>query len=70
VKPSYHGCEDITVRAYADAHDDFPHEATVDQWFSESQFESYRALGFEIMTRVLAKTTPDDLPLSFSSTED
>src|SRR3954453_5079887 len=23
----------------------FPHESTADQWFSESQFESYRKLG-------------------------
>jgi hypothetical protein len=42
VKPSYYGCEGITVTSYAEAHDDFPHESTVDQWFSESQFESYR----------------------------
>ena len=26
----------------------FPHETTVDQWFTESQFESYRALGLDI----------------------
>jgi hypothetical protein len=25
---------------------DFPHESTADQWFSESQFESYRRLGY------------------------
>ena len=30
---------------------DFPHETTVDQWFSELQFESYRGLGFSIMER-------------------
>jgi hypothetical protein len=35
----------IDVRAYAAAHADFPHESTLDQWFSESQFESYRRLG-------------------------
>ena len=30
---------------------EFPHETTADQWFSESQFESYRALGmYEIET--------------------
>jgi hypothetical protein len=33
------------VRAYANAHVSFPHEATLDQFFTESQFESYRALG-------------------------
>jgi Patatin-like phospholipase len=30
---------------YAAASPDFPHESTADQFFSESQFESYRALG-------------------------
>jgi hypothetical protein len=33
------------VRAYANLHATFPHESTVDQFFTESQFESYRALG-------------------------
>ena len=35
------------------AHDRFPHEPTTDQFFSESQFESYRALGFEIADELL-----------------
>lgn len=35
----------IDVRAYANQHAEFPHESTVDQFFSESQFESYRRLG-------------------------
>jgi hypothetical protein len=26
----------------------FPHESTADQWFNESQFESYRRLGLAI----------------------
>jgi hypothetical protein len=33
------------VRSYADAHQDFPHQSTADQWFDEVQFEAYRALG-------------------------
>ena len=36
---------------YATANAAFPHESTGDQFFSESQFESYRALGFEITGR-------------------
>ena len=32
----------------------FPHESTVDQWFSESQFESYRALGSHIVSQLTA----------------
>ena len=33
------------VMAYAAAHASFPHESTADQFFTESQFESYRHLG-------------------------
>jgi hypothetical protein len=35
----------IDVRSYRNANMDFPHESTLDQWFSESRFESYRGLG-------------------------
>ena len=42
---------------YADAHPDFPHQTTGDQFFSESQFESYRKLGESIISMVLANTT-------------
>jgi hypothetical protein len=31
----------------------FPHESTADQWFDESQFESYRALGYHIADKAL-----------------
>jgi len=33
------------VMEYKRTHDAFPHESTLDQFFSESQFESYRRLG-------------------------
>jgi hypothetical protein len=39
------------VLSYAIAHGTFPHESTLNQFFSESQFESYRALGYEIADR-------------------
>jgi hypothetical protein len=48
IKSGYHGVEDAGIRAYATANPTFPHQSTIDQWFSESQFESYRSLGFEI----------------------
>jgi hypothetical protein len=48
LKPTYQGTERADVRSYASGHDDFPHESTTDQWFSESQLESYRALGASI----------------------
>lgn len=47
VKPTLYESpyEPYDVYNYARASADFPHETTADQWFSESQFESYRALG-------------------------
>lgn len=48
IKAGYHGVENAGIRAYATANPNFPHQSTIDQWFSESQFESYRSLGFEI----------------------
>jgi hypothetical protein len=53
VKPAYHGTEGAGIRSYAAAHPEFPHETTVDQWFTESQFESYRSLGLDIMNGIL-----------------
>jgi hypothetical protein len=45
IKPGYHGTERADIRSYASFHEEFPHESTTDQWFSESQLEAYRALG-------------------------
>jgi hypothetical protein len=48
VKPCFYGREPRDVFNYALGHPEFPHEPTSDQWFSESQFESYRSLGEHI----------------------
>jgi len=53
IKAGYHGVESARVRGYAKANGDFPHQPTIDQWFTESQFESYRALGFELTDGIL-----------------
>ncbi len=54
IKSSLSGDENDYVRDYARRHSDFPHESTGDQFFSEEQFEVYRALGFHITSRLLA----------------
>jgi hypothetical protein len=59
VKAGYHGTESAGIRSYAMSHPKFPHETTSDQWFSESQFESYRCLGFEIMDGILGNAVQD-----------
>jgi hypothetical protein len=48
IKPTYQGTERADIRSYASGSRDFPHESTTDQWFSESQLESYRALGANV----------------------
>lgn len=45
------------VIGYALAHPDFPHETTGDQFFNEAQWESYRSLGFSMMSAVLRGAT-------------
>jgi len=53
VKAGYHGSEGVDIKSYGLANPEFPHQSTANQWFSESQFESYRALGFRITDEVL-----------------
>jgi hypothetical protein len=52
IKPSLTGDEPSDVRNYVSEHRDFPHESTADQFFGESQFESYRVLGEHIAAEV------------------
>ena len=53
LKPSLTGDEPVDIQNYAAHHPAFPHEPTSDQFFDESQFESYRHLGEHIATEVL-----------------
>jgi hypothetical protein len=41
------------VFSYAHGKPAFPHESTADQWFSESQFESYRTLGAHALAEII-----------------
>jgi hypothetical protein len=54
LKPGYYRDESLPkdVMNYAKEFRDFPHETTADQWFSESQFESYRTLGRHVIDHV------------------
>ena len=48
IKSSLTGNEPDYVRDYRQRNPTFPHETTADQFFSEAQFEAYRALGEHI----------------------
>lgn len=56
IKPAVYGDEPLDVRNYATKHEEFPHETTADQWFSEAQLESYRALGLYSVTQALPES--------------
>ncbi|MGE3509517.1 MAG: patatin-like phospholipase family protein [Vicinamibacterales bacterium] len=62
LKSSLTGDEPADVLRYASMHPAFPHESTADQFFDESQFESYRALGYHIACAAFtAAASPDEL---------
>lgn len=54
LKSSLTGDEPADVLRYAAQHPEFPHQTTGDQWFDESQFESYRALGQHVVEDLFA----------------
>ncbi|MCB4770843.1 patatin-like phospholipase family protein [Ancylobacter sp. Lp-2] len=54
IKASVSGEENDMIRGYRVRHPSFPHETTLDQLFSEEQFEVYRALGFHIANRLFS----------------
>jgi hypothetical protein len=66
IKPSICATESYDVYNYARSSLPFPHESTADQWFSESQFESYRALGREAVLTMVRNGPNHTLPLSLT----
>lgn len=56
VKPSFFGKLPVDIISYASSSDAFPHESTGDQFFSESQFESYRRLGDFFADQIAMRT--------------
>jgi hypothetical protein len=60
MKPSITGDEPHDILEYHKRVKEFPHETTADQWFTESQFESYRALGFHIAEQTFERVRRHD----------
>jgi patatin-like phospholipase len=52
IKPACYGDEPRDIYEYFKTNPTFPHESTGDQFFSESQFESYRMLGAHTMEKL------------------
>ena len=69
VKASLSGDENVYVRDYARRYAEYPHETTSDQFFSEEQFEVYRALGFHCVHGIYKSEERDELEVSTSGVE-
>ncbi len=73
IKPALTGDEPRDILNYAGENSSFPQEFIGDQWFSESQFESYRALGSHIVNELcsggkrdpITGNAPDHSPNGF-----
>src|SRR5262249_24668164 len=59
LKPSITGDESADILHYKSQNPMFPHETTGDQFFSESQFESYRALGQHVAEIIFSDARDD-----------
>ena len=59
IKPACYGDEPRDIYEYFKRSQTFPHESTADQFFSESQFESYRMLGAYTVEKLCADCTGD-----------
>jgi hypothetical protein len=63
LKPTYfYQTAPIDVRSYGTTSPTFPHETTLDQWFGEAQFESYRRLGEYLMGKLYDVQLPKMQP--------
>jgi hypothetical protein len=61
IKPMLLGTEPPDVEAYAAANPTFPHQTTANQWFNESQTESYRMLGVHTVDEICRGWSGDSL---------
>jgi Patatin-like phospholipase len=64
LKASLTGDEPADVLNYHREHPDFPHQTTANQWFTESQFESYRRLGQHVVEQLFEDSEPSKMHTS------
>jgi hypothetical protein len=55
IKPTLTGREPVDLLEYHRSHPAFPHEPTIDQFFDEAQWESYRRLGQHVAEVLFGK---------------
>jgi hypothetical protein len=61
IKSSLTGDEPADVLNYKKEDPDFPNDSTMNQWFTESQFESYRRLGHHVAMATFQPGRPETL---------
>lgn len=59
IKSSLTGDEPGDILNYKKEHSAFPHDTTANQWFTESQFESYRRLGQHVAYSIFEPARPE-----------
>ena len=64
IKSSLTGDEPADVLNYGKEDPDFPNDSTMNQWFTESQFESYRRLGHHVAMATFQPGRPEALDCS------
>jgi hypothetical protein len=70
VKPMILGNESTDVQSYHAEQREFPQQSTADQWFNESQTESYLMLGLETMDEITRGLKGSTLQDSVSAVEE
>ncbi len=60
LKSSFSGDESADVMQYKSSHPNFPQQPTANQFFNESQFESYRKLGLHVWQSAFEDIDPTD----------
>jgi hypothetical protein len=58
IKPMVVPGDPADVRQYGRENHEFPQQTTLDQWYDEAQFESYRKLGYDSVKSALARALP------------
>lgn len=62
IKPVLQGSEPLDIHDYALNSSTFPQESTIEQFFNEAQWESYRRLGRFIASKIFSEAPPVDAP--------
>ncbi len=70
IKPVLTKEDSIDVRQYKLENDAFPQQTTADQWYDESQFESYRALGYQALAPKLERLLKTHAPKGLADVPD